>query len=70
MDMVVDQQGNLLISDDFSGTIYKLSYTPSQQVKVYKDPNFGGISQSFPTTPGVYKSNQSDFFTLGLIVAA
>jgi glucose/arabinose dehydrogenase len=27
VDMVVDQQGNLLISDDYSGTIYKLSYT-------------------------------------------
>ncbi|MEH2399680.1 PQQ-dependent sugar dehydrogenase [Nostoc sp.] len=28
VDMAVDQQGNLLISDDQSGTIYKLSYTP------------------------------------------
>ncbi|MEH2181514.1 PQQ-dependent sugar dehydrogenase [Nostoc sp.] len=28
VDMVVDRQGNLLISDDYSGTIYKLSYTP------------------------------------------
>ncbi|MEH2419588.1 MAG: PQQ-dependent sugar dehydrogenase [Nostoc sp.] len=28
VDTVVDQQGNLLISDDYSGTIYKLSYTP------------------------------------------
>ncbi|MEH2070509.1 MAG: sugar dehydrogenase [Nostoc sp.] len=27
VDMVVDRQGNLLISDDYSGTIYKLSYT-------------------------------------------
>ncbi|MCC5669094.1 PQQ-dependent sugar dehydrogenase [Nostoc sp. CHAB 5784] len=26
VDMVVDNQGNLLISDDYSGTIYKLSY--------------------------------------------
>ncbi|MEH2375565.1 PQQ-dependent sugar dehydrogenase [Nostoc sp.] len=26
VDMAVDQQGNLLISDDWSGTIYKLSY--------------------------------------------
>lgn len=33
VDMAVDQQGNLLISDDQSGTIYKLSYTPSVQVK-------------------------------------
>ncbi|MEH2368332.1 sugar dehydrogenase [Nostoc sp.] len=65
VDMVVDQQGNLLISDDFSGAIYKLSYTPSQQIKVYRDPNFGGISQSFPTTPGVYKSNQGDLNIVG-----
>ncbi|MEH2408827.1 PQQ-dependent sugar dehydrogenase [Nostoc sp.] len=28
VDTVVDQQGNLLISDDYSGTIYRLSYTP------------------------------------------
>jgi glucose/arabinose dehydrogenase len=27
VDMAVDKQGNLLISDDYSGTIYKLSYT-------------------------------------------
>lgn len=27
VDMVVNQQGNLLISDDYSGTIYQLSYT-------------------------------------------
>ncbi len=27
VDLAVDQQGNLLISDDYSGTIYKLSYT-------------------------------------------
>ncbi|MHC5611364.1 MAG: PQQ-dependent sugar dehydrogenase [Nostoc sp.] len=30
VDMAVDQQGNLLISDDYSGTIYKLSYKPSR----------------------------------------
>ncbi|MHC5778641.1 PQQ-dependent sugar dehydrogenase [Nostoc sp.] len=28
VDTAVDQQGNLLISDDYSGTIYKLTYTP------------------------------------------
>ena len=28
VDIAVDPQGNLLISDDYSGTIYKLSYTP------------------------------------------
>ncbi|MBN3922055.1 PQQ-dependent sugar dehydrogenase [Nostoc sp. NMS4] len=65
VDMVVDGQGNLLISDDYSGTIYKLSYTPSQQVKVYRDPNFSGISQSFPTTPGVYKANQGNLNIVG-----
>ncbi|MEH2168030.1 MAG: sugar dehydrogenase [Nostoc sp.] len=65
VDMVVDGQGNLLISDDYSGTIYKLSYTPSQQVKVYRDPNFGGISQFFPTTPGVYKANRGDLNIVG-----
>jgi glucose/arabinose dehydrogenase len=27
VDSVVDQQGNILISDDFSGTVYKLTYT-------------------------------------------
>ena len=73
MDMVVDQQGNLLISDDYSGTIYKLSSnlssnvpsTPSPQVKVYRDSNFAGVSQSFPTTPGVYKANQGDLNVVG-----
>ncbi|MBN3948777.1 MAG: PQQ-dependent sugar dehydrogenase [Nostoc sp. NMS7] len=30
VDTAVDQQGNLLISDDYSGTIYKLSYKPSR----------------------------------------
>ncbi|WP_196511233.1 PQQ-dependent sugar dehydrogenase [Nostoc sp. NZL] len=69
VDMVVDQQGNLLISDDYSGTIYKLSYnlssTPSEQVKVYSDPNFTGVSQSFPTSPGVYKANQGDLKVVG-----
>jgi glucose/arabinose dehydrogenase len=71
VDMVVDQQGNLLISDDFSGTIYKLSYTPSAspppsgEVKVYSEPNFGGVSQSFPTTPGVYKANQGQLKIVG-----
>ncbi|MBD2528386.1 PQQ-dependent sugar dehydrogenase [Nostoc flagelliforme FACHB-838] len=65
VDMVVDQQGNLLISDDYSGTIYKLSYTPSQQVKVYKDPNLTGVSQSFPATPGVYKANQGGLNVVG-----
>ncbi|MEH2000875.1 MAG: sugar dehydrogenase [Nostoc sp.] len=30
VDTAVDQQGNLLISDDYSGTIYKLSYNPSR----------------------------------------
>lgn len=33
VDMAVDKQGNLLISDDYSGTIYKLSYTPPGEVK-------------------------------------
>jgi glucose/arabinose dehydrogenase len=28
VDMAVDNQGNLFISDDYSGTIYKLSYKP------------------------------------------
>ncbi|MEH2186474.1 MAG: sugar dehydrogenase [Nostoc sp.] len=73
VDMVVDQQGNLLISDDYSGTIYKLSSnlssnvpsTPSPQVKVYRDSNFAGVSQSFPTTPGVYKANQGDLNVVG-----
>jgi glucose/arabinose dehydrogenase len=71
VDMVVDQQGNLLISDDFSGTIYKLSYTPSAspppsgEVKVYSEPNFGGVSQSFPTTSGVYKANQGQLKIVG-----
>ncbi|MEJ6482041.1 PQQ-dependent sugar dehydrogenase [Nostoc punctiforme UO1] len=66
VDMVVDQQGNLLISDDYSGTIYKLSYTPSAKVvKVYRDANFAGASQSFPTTPGVYKANQGDLKVVG-----
>ncbi|MEH2282799.1 MAG: sugar dehydrogenase [Nostoc sp.] len=65
VDMVVDQQGNLLISDDYSGSIYKLSYTPSQQVKVYRDSNFAGVSQSFATTPGVYKANQGDLNIVG-----
>ncbi|MFS0513943.1 PQQ-dependent sugar dehydrogenase [Nostoc sp. UIC 10607] len=69
VDMVVDQQGNLLISDDYSGTIYKLSYnlpsTPSAQVKVYRDPNFAGASQSFPTSPGVYKANQGNLKVVG-----
>ncbi|MFN6486250.1 MULTISPECIES: PQQ-dependent sugar dehydrogenase [unclassified Nostoc] len=69
VDMVVDQEGNLLISDDYSGTIYKLSYNvsniPSQEVKVYTDPNFAGVSQSFPATPGVYKANQGDLNIVG-----
>ena len=77
VDMVVDQQGNLFISDDYSGTIYKLSSnvssnvssnlpsTASAQVKVYKDPNFAGVSQSFPTSPGVYKANQGDLKVVG-----
>jgi glucose/arabinose dehydrogenase len=71
VDMAVDQQGNLFISDDFSGTIYKLSYTPSAspppsgEVKVYSEPNFGGVSQSFPTTPGVYKANQAQLKIVG-----
>ncbi|MBC1224113.1 PQQ-dependent sugar dehydrogenase [Nostoc sp. UCD121] len=70
VDMVVDQQGNLLISDDYSGTIYKLSYTPSavvsaKVVKVYRDGNFAGSSQSFPTTPGVYKANQGGLKVVG-----
>jgi glucose/arabinose dehydrogenase len=29
VDAVVDQQGALLISDDYSGTIYRLTYTPA-----------------------------------------
>ncbi|WP_334696998.1 PQQ-dependent sugar dehydrogenase [Nostoc sp.] len=74
VDIAVDQQGNLLISDDYSGTIYKLSYnvsnnvpnTPSsQQVRVYRDRNFAGVSQSFPTTPGVYKANQGGLNVVG-----
>jgi glucose/arabinose dehydrogenase len=71
VDMAVDQQGNLFISDDFSGTIYKLSYTPSAspppsgEVKVYSEPNFGGVSQSFPTTSGVYKANQGQLKIVG-----
>jgi glucose/arabinose dehydrogenase len=69
VDMVVDQEGNLLISDDYSGTIYKLSYNvsniPSQEVKVYRDSNFAGVSQSFPATPGVYKANQGDLNIVG-----
>ncbi|WP_335058480.1 PQQ-dependent sugar dehydrogenase [Nostoc sp.] len=75
VDIAVDQQGNLLISDDYSGTIYKLSYnvsnnivpnTPSsQQVTVYRDRNFAGVSQSFPTTPGVYKANQGGLNVVG-----
>ncbi|MFN6486259.1 MAG: PQQ-dependent sugar dehydrogenase [Nostoc sp. DedQUE03] len=69
VDTAVDQQGNLLISDDYSGTIYKLSYnvsnTSSQKVKVYTEPNFGGVSQSFPTTPGVYKANEGDLNIVG-----
>jgi len=67
VDMVVDQQGNMLISDDYSGTIYKLSYTPplAQEVQVYQHTNFAGVSQSFPTTPGVYKANQGDLSVVG-----
>ncbi|WP_223277996.1 PQQ-dependent sugar dehydrogenase [Nostoc sp. 'Peltigera membranacea cyanobiont' 232] len=69
VDMVVDRQGNLLISDDYSGTIYKLAYnapsTPSSEVKVYTEPNFAGVSQSFPTTPGVYKANKGDLNVVG-----
>jgi YD repeat-containing protein len=65
VDMVVDRQGNLLISDDYSGTIYKLTYTASAQVQVYTDPNFGGVSQSFPATPGVYKANEGDLNIVG-----
>ncbi|MGF1939379.1 MAG: PQQ-dependent sugar dehydrogenase [Nostoc sp. ChiQUE02] len=69
VDTAVDQQGNLLISDDYSGAIYKLSSNlssnPSAQVKVYSDPNFAGVSQSFPTSPGVYKANQGDLNVVG-----
>ncbi|MBD6620786.1 sugar dehydrogenase [Komarekiella sp. 'clone 1'] len=66
VDMVVDQQGNLLISDDYSGTIYKLSYTPSvEQIQVYKHMNFAGVSQSFPTSPGIYKASQGDLSIVG-----
>ncbi|WP_242054777.1 PQQ-dependent sugar dehydrogenase [Nostoc flagelliforme] len=65
VDMVVDQQGNLLISDDYSGTIYKLSYTPSAQVKVYKDPNLTGVSQSFPATLGVYEAIKGNLSVVG-----
>ncbi|MEH2008335.1 PQQ-dependent sugar dehydrogenase [Nostoc sp.] len=66
VDTAVDQQGNLLISDDYSGTIYKLIYTPPvAQVQVYKDANFTGISQSFPTSPGVYKANQGNLNIVG-----
>ena len=65
VDMVVDLQGNLLISDDTSGTIYKLSYTPPAQVKVYRDPNLTGVSQSFPTSPGVYQAIKGDLNVVG-----
>ncbi|WP_152588219.1 PQQ-dependent sugar dehydrogenase [Nostoc sphaeroides] len=65
VDMVVDLQGNLLISDDYSGTIYKLSYTPPAQVKVYRDPNLAGLSQSFPASSGVYKAIQGDLNVVG-----
>ncbi|MBG1267113.1 PQQ-dependent sugar dehydrogenase [Nostoc sp. WHI] len=66
VDMAVDKQGNMLISDDYSGTIYKLSYTPPlAQVQVYKDSNFAGVSQSFPTSPGVYKANQGNLSVVG-----
>ncbi|MBW4452312.1 MAG: PQQ-dependent sugar dehydrogenase [Nostoc indistinguendum CM1-VF10] len=65
VDMAVDQQGNLFISDDYSGTIYKLSYTPSVQVKVYRDSNLTGVSQSFPTSPGVYKAIEGDLNIVG-----
>ena len=65
VDMAVDLQGNLLISDDYSGTIYKLSYTPPGQVKVYRNPNLTGVSQSFPTSPGVYKALKGDLNVVG-----
>jgi glucose/arabinose dehydrogenase len=65
VDMVVDLQGNLLISDDYSGTIYKLSSTLSSEVKVYREPNFTGVSQSFSTSPGVYKANQGALNVVG-----
>ncbi|MBN3957624.1 sorbosone dehydrogenase family protein [Nostoc sp. NMS8] len=71
VDIAVDQQGNLLISDDYSGTIYKLSYNVSNnvsnrsQVQVYRDANFAGVSQSFSTTPGVYKANQGSLNIVG-----
>jgi glucose/arabinose dehydrogenase len=65
VDMVVDLQGNLLISDDYSGTIYKLSSTLSSEVKVYRELNFTGVSQSFPTSPGVYKANQGSLNVVG-----
>lgn len=65
VDMVVDRKGDLFISDDYSGTIYKLSYTPPPQVQVYKHANFAGVSQSFPATPGVYKANQGDLSVVG-----
>ncbi|MCL6754478.1 sugar dehydrogenase, partial [Nostoc sp. CCCryo 231-06] len=65
VDMAVDKQGNLLISDDYSGTIYKLSYTPPVQVKVYSERNLAGVSQSFPTSPGVYKAIEGDLNVVG-----
>ncbi|MFN6466427.1 MAG: PQQ-dependent sugar dehydrogenase [Nostoc sp. DedVER02] len=65
VDMVVDLQGNLLISDDYSGTIYKLSSTSSSEVKVYTEPNLTGVSQSFSTSPGVYKANQGQLNVVG-----
>ncbi|WP_375502705.1 PQQ-dependent sugar dehydrogenase [uncultured Nostoc sp.] len=65
VDMAVDLQGNLLISDDYSGTIYKLSYTPPGEVKVYRDPNLTGVSQSFPTSPGVYEAVKGDLNVVG-----
>ncbi|WP_373525000.1 sorbosone dehydrogenase family protein [Nostoc sp.] len=65
VDMAVDQQGNMLISDDYSGTIYKLSYNKPLEVKVYLHSNFNGVSQSFPASPGVYKANKGDLNIVG-----
>jgi len=59
VDLVVDQKGNMLISDDNSGTIYKLS----AEVQVYKDTNFSGVSQSLPI--GVYRVIQGNLSIVG-----
>ncbi len=41
VDIAVDQDGNLLISDDNSGTIYKLTYTQKADTRLYVTPRSG-----------------------------